>query len=128
MNAPLAEDRLQRILDLLARHGSLRTTALTEALGVSGATTRRDLDTLERRGLIRKMHGGAALASQDQGYQDRAALHQGRKTDLAQTALGLIRPGQTVGDDVAHGGAVFVTRPGVCGLPETPFSSTTSGQ
>jgi len=96
MNAPLAEDRLQRILDLLARHGSLRTTALTEALGVSGATTRRDLDTLERRGLIRKMHGGAALASQDQGYQDRAALHQGRKTDLAQTALGLIRPGQTV--------------------------------
>ena len=39
-----------------------------------------------------------------------------------------IRPGQPVGDDVAHGGAVFVTRPGVCGLPETLFSSTTPGQ
>lgn len=39
-----------------------------------------------------------------------------------------IRPGQPVGDDVAHGGAVFVTRPGVCGLPETSFASTTPGK
>lgn len=39
-----------------------------------------------------------------------------------------IRPGQPVGEDVAHGGAVFVARPGVRGLAETPFSSTTSGQ
>lgn len=60
MNAPLAEDRLQRILDLLSRNGRMRTTALTEALGVSGATTRRDLDLLASRGLIRKLHGGAA--------------------------------------------------------------------
>jgi sugar lactone lactonase YvrE len=48
--------------------------------------------------------------------------------DLDQLFITSIRPGQPVGDDVAHGGAVFVTRPGVCGLPETPFSSTTSGQ
>lgn len=96
MNAPLAEDRLQSILDLLARNGSMRTTALTQALGVSGATTRRDLDTLERRGQIRKMHGGAALASQDQQYQDRAQLQQTAKNRLAGAALNLIRPGQTV--------------------------------
>lgn len=96
MNAPLAEDRLQRILDLLARHGRLRTTALTEQLGVSGATTRRDLDVLASRGLIRKLHGGAALASQDQQYADRQQLHQDAKTLLAQTALSLLRPGQTV--------------------------------
>ncbi len=96
MNAPLAEDRLQRILDLLARHGRMRTTALTEALGVSGATTRRDLDLLASRGLIRKLHGGAALTSQDQQYADRQQLHQDAKTRLAQTALTLIQPGQTV--------------------------------
>jgi sugar lactone lactonase YvrE len=48
--------------------------------------------------------------------------------NLDQLFITSIRPGQPVGDDVAHGGAVFVTRPGVCGLPETPFSSTTSGQ
>jgi sugar lactone lactonase YvrE len=32
-----------------------------------------------------------------------------------------IRPAVPQGDDIALGGAVFVTRPGVCGLPETPF-------
>ncbi len=96
MNAPLAEDRLQRILDLLSRNGRMRTTALTEALGVSGATTRRDLDLLASRGLIRKLHGGAALASQDQQYTDRQQLHQDAKTRLAQTALNLIQPGQTL--------------------------------
>lgn len=32
-----------------------------------------------------------------------------------------IRPEQPRGDDVALGGALFVTRPGVCGLPETAY-------
>ena len=48
--------------------------------------------------------------------------------DLDQLFITSIRPGQPVGDDVAHGGAVFVTRPGVCGLPETSFASTTPGK
>ena len=34
-----------------------------------------------------------------------------------------IRPGQPQGDDVALGGAIFVTCPGVAGLPETPYRS-----
>lgn len=76
MTAPLAEERLSRILDLLARHGTVRTTAITEHLGVSGATARRDLDVLARRGLIRKVHGGAALVSQDQQYRDRQQTEQ----------------------------------------------------
>ena len=35
-----------------------------------------------------------------------------------------IRPGQPQGDDVALGGAIFATRPGVAGLAETPYRST----
>ena len=34
-----------------------------------------------------------------------------------------IRPGQPQGDDVALGGAIFATRPGVVGLAETPYRS-----
>ena len=34
-----------------------------------------------------------------------------------------IRPGQPQGDDVALGGGIFATRPGVAGLPETPYRS-----
>ena len=96
MTAPLAEERLGRILDLLARHGTVRTTAITEHLGVSGATARRDLEVLARRGLIRKVHGGAALVSQDQQYRDRQQTEQGGKARLAEAALTLLRPGQTV--------------------------------
>lgn len=100
-NAPLAEERLARILDLLSQHGTLRTTALTELVGVSGATMRRDLDNLSQRGLIRKLHGGAALlpapqANQDQQYRDRQQVNQGGKEGLAQAALTLIQPGQIV--------------------------------
>ncbi|WP_034385817.1 DeoR/GlpR family DNA-binding transcription regulator [Deinococcus sp. YIM 77859] len=96
MTAPLAEERLSRILDLLARRGTVRTTAITEHLGVSGATVRRDLDVLAQRGLIRKVHGGAALASQDQRYSDRQQLEQGGKARLAEAALTLLKPGETV--------------------------------
>jgi sugar lactone lactonase YvrE len=32
-----------------------------------------------------------------------------------------IRPAQPQGDDIALGGAVFITRPGFTGLAETPF-------
>ncbi|MFC5850077.1 DeoR/GlpR family DNA-binding transcription regulator [Deinococcus petrolearius] len=96
MTAPLAEERLSRILDLLSARGPLRTTAITAQLGVSGATVRRDLDTLARRGLIRKVHGGAALASQDQQYRDRQELHQSGKRRLAELATTLIAPGQAI--------------------------------
>lgn len=104
MTSLLAEERLTRILQLLAERGPLRTTALTGALGVSSATTRRDLDTLAARGLIRKVHGGAALAetvpttppNQDQFYRDREQINSGGKARLARAALPLITPGQTV--------------------------------
>lgn len=96
MTGLLAEERLLRILELLAQQGTVRTTALVRLLGVSGATVRRDLDVLAERGLIRKVHGGAALASQDQRYVDRQQTGQAGKARLAQAALGLLRPGQTV--------------------------------
>lgn len=96
MTAPLAEERLTRILDLLARQGTVRTAALTQHLGISGATARRDLDLLAQRGLIRKVHGGAALASQDQRYSDRQQAEQGAKARLAALVPGLLQPGQTV--------------------------------
>ncbi|AAF12597.1 DeoR/GlpR family DNA-binding transcription regulator [Deinococcus radiodurans] len=104
MSPPLAEERLTRIVQLLAERGTLRTAALTELLGVSSATIRRDLDVLAGRGLIRKLHGGAALAApepeaplnQDQFYRDRQQVNHLGKQRLAGRALELIAPGQTL--------------------------------
>jgi DeoR family transcriptional regulator, copper-sensing transcriptional repressor len=57
-----AIERQNRIIELLAEHGSVQVDDLENLLGVSKMTVHRDLDTLEADGQLRKVHGGAALA------------------------------------------------------------------
>ncbi|MBB6099205.1 DeoR/GlpR family transcriptional regulator of sugar metabolism [Deinobacterium chartae] len=96
MTQPLADERLNLILKLLMERGACRTTEISERLGISGSTVRRDLDLLAERGLIRKVHGGATLASQDQIYQERQQIGRDEKARIGERALALIEPGQTV--------------------------------
>ena len=53
-------DRHQCILRELEEKGSVRVSELTQRFGVSIETIRRDLEYLEERGLLRRVHGGAA--------------------------------------------------------------------
>jgi len=55
----LAAQRQSWILEEVRRIGGVRVSDLTQALGVSDMTVRRDLDMLARKGLIEKVHGGA---------------------------------------------------------------------
>ncbi|CCH79498.1 Transcriptional regulator, DeoR family [Nostocoides japonicum T1-X7] len=54
-----AEERQQRILDEARRDGRVEVGSLADALGVAAETIRRDLSVLERRGTLRRVHGGA---------------------------------------------------------------------
>lgn len=54
-----ATERQQRILTEARRDGRAEVAALAEALGVTSETIRRDLTALERRGVLRRVHGGA---------------------------------------------------------------------
>lgn len=58
-NAPLAASRRKAILRALASSGSVRITALTDELGVTAVTLRRDLKLMEAEGLLLRVHGGA---------------------------------------------------------------------
>ena len=49
-----AQERRERILTLLRQRGFMKTQALIEALGASGATVRRDLEALERAGQLQR--------------------------------------------------------------------------
>lgn len=51
--------RAENILQELLRSGEVEVESLAQTLGVSTATVRRDLDRLERQGLLRRNHGGA---------------------------------------------------------------------
>jgi DeoR family transcriptional regulator, fructose operon transcriptional repressor len=54
-----AAERQQRIMVEARRAGRVEVTALADALGVAAETVRRDLSALERRGSLRRVHGGA---------------------------------------------------------------------
>jgi len=57
----LARHRQSLILQTVRSDGSARVSDLTQRLGVSDMTIRRDLEVLARDGLVEKVHGGAVL-------------------------------------------------------------------
>lgn len=54
-----AEERQQEILQLARANGRVDVTTLAEHFAVTAETIRRDLTTLERAGVLRRVHGGA---------------------------------------------------------------------
>lgn len=92
----LASQRHERILAELSVKGGVRITELVEALGVSEMTVRRDIEVLDRRGLLRRVHGGAIemqTASQMAGIDVRPDV---KARAMANVASRLIKPGMSV--------------------------------
>ncbi len=58
-----AEERKNKILDMLQSQNRVRVLELVDNLKVSEATIRRDLQELEEAGLLKRTHGGAILNS-----------------------------------------------------------------
>lgn len=59
----LTQERYQQILQMLARKRTVTVAELTQALGASEATVRRDLNALHEMGRLNKVHGGATALS-----------------------------------------------------------------
>jgi DeoR/GlpR family transcriptional regulator of sugar metabolism len=53
------EERHRSIAELLRHREQVSVEELVSECGASGATIRRDLDVLERNGVLRRVHGGA---------------------------------------------------------------------
>src|ERR1700712_2061390 len=75
-----AAERQQRILDLARDDGRVEVTVLAEQLGVTTETVRRDLTSLERHGLLRRVHGGA-IPLERLGFEPRLAVRQERRIE-----------------------------------------------
>jgi DeoR family fructose operon transcriptional repressor len=54
-----AQERQRQVLDALEEAGRVTVSDLAEHFDVTTETVRRDLDDLERRGLLARVHGGA---------------------------------------------------------------------
>ncbi|WP_433413375.1 DeoR/GlpR family DNA-binding transcription regulator [Microtetraspora malaysiensis] len=100
----LPAQRHQRIVEALSQAGTLRTEDLAEQLGVSHETVRRDLATLEQRGLLARVHGGATAVTSGTGeessYLERSTTQAEAKAVIGAQAAQVLRPGQTVIIDV----------------------------
>lgn len=56
-----ATERQQAILQILQKNNSIRISQVSEIFGVSNETARRDLEYLQKKNLLRRVHGGAVL-------------------------------------------------------------------
>jgi DeoR/GlpR family transcriptional regulator of sugar metabolism len=97
----LATQRHALILERVREEGAVRVADLVRALGVSDMTIRRDLEILSDRGLLVKVHGGAAAVDAkslfEPGFSAKSSLMQAEKTLIAGAAASLVAPGTAIG-------------------------------
>ena len=91
----MKQDRETMILELLTVEHRLEVSALAGRVGVSQVTMRKDLDDLERRGLVIREHGCALLRSSDD-VQSRIAYQYEAKRKIAERAAELVDNGDTI--------------------------------
>ena len=93
----LTAERRQYILETLRRDGKVLATELSGALSVSEDTIRRDLRELADAGMLQRVHGGALPPSPaTASYSARQQQAPVAKAAIAQAAVQLVRPGQTI--------------------------------
>ncbi len=95
----LAEERRQEILSIVNADGSVHVSELSKKLNVTEETIRRDLETLDQQQLLKRTHGGAVALENNRlelSFNLRKDKNSGQKKEIAQKALSLINPGDTI--------------------------------
>jgi DeoR family transcriptional regulator of aga operon len=98
------QQRFHSILTGLQETGLVAVDELSEHLGVSVVTIRRDLDLLEQQGLLRRTHGGAVSIEplfyepfkKDRSFQAQVERQASEKRRIGRAAASLINPGETI--------------------------------
>ena len=90
------------ILERLTRQEHVSTTELSQQHDVSKVTIRADLEALEERGRLRRVHGGAVAPTLvvETRHDARKNVDRSAKRWMAVTARQMIEPGMTVVLDV----------------------------
>jgi len=92
-------ERKDQILDIITRKGRITVDELIDMFKVSGATVRRDLEFLERQGLITRAHGGAMSKSrvslEPDFFEEKEKFLQEKKR-IGQKAAKLIEEGEVI--------------------------------
>ena len=89
--------RYNLILELIKKKKNIKLTEIIEELGVSEATARRDLNFLEEKGKIRRVHGGAVLIEdKEENIDYKKLIFSEEKNKIGKKAAAFIKNGDTI--------------------------------
>ncbi len=93
-----AEERRNKIIQLIKSGSPVKVVALSILFSVSEATIRRDLQELENLGLLQRTHGGAVSSQLDfeLSFQDREVFLLDEKRQIALAAANMVEDGETI--------------------------------
>ncbi len=85
-----AEERQRTIVNLALHQERVVVADLAEQFSVTTETIRRDLDVLDQRGILRRVHGGAVVAENvallEAGLAEREPTNAAQKARIAEAA------------------------------------------
>ena len=118
---PVSDKRRSEILEYLSHSSTVKVADLSDSLGVSEVSIRRDLQRLEELGLLKRVHGGAVSTSQElhgSAISNRFQRNHEKKERIGRAAAELVCPGERLILD-SGSTTVHVAR-GICSyLPNT---------
>jgi DeoR/GlpR family transcriptional regulator of sugar metabolism len=93
-----ADERQARIAEHVATRGRAHIAELAAMFGVTEVTIRKDLGTLQDRGLLKRTHGGAIarLPLVDRDVERRVAMNRDAKEAIGRACVGLLSAGDSI--------------------------------
>ena len=95
----LAQERYEYIMEVLNRDCAVRVSKLIKELNVSIETIRRDLEHLEKEGVLERVYGGAVprkVAVDKLSFDKREEEFKKEKLEIASIAVRYINEGQSI--------------------------------
>ncbi|WP_100406450.1 DeoR/GlpR family DNA-binding transcription regulator [Bacillus solitudinis] len=95
----LSVERYEKILEQLGKYKIIKVSEISKDLGVTEKTIRVDFETLEKKGLLKRIHGGAVLHEEEGRIfpvNERQSMHSDNKMAIAIEAVKLIKPDETI--------------------------------
>lgn len=92
-------DREKKILEILKEKKRVSANSLVKLLYVSPATVRRELDSMSKRGLLKRVHGGAILVSsgsEESALEIREETNKKEKRYICEKCVELIKNNQSM--------------------------------
>lgn len=119
----LANIRRKRILQTLEQNGQIEMVEVSKKLDVSVITIRRDLDMLEKEGVLVRVRGGAVLPDNWDitPYTTKESCNLEQKRAIASVAATMVRPNTSIFLDTGST-MLSIAR---CLVEEIPGSLTT---